>query len=331
MRTTLALSLLVAGLAVAAFGQSEPNAARLSKYILTVSDVDKTYAFYHALGVNLDGATEIRKPASNPGVQTMTGTPSTSFFRNANAKIPGTDFVFEFIEFTGLDRTARHPRVQDPGAAMLTLEVRDIDAAVAAAKSAGGQVITLGGAPLTHNAKSKTRSVLVSDPDGFFIEILQSDPLPQTTAPADSNILGARFASTVEDAEKSARFYHEKFGFETSVTPWLSDASVMQFSGLKSGEMRMARITIPGTTLTRELLEYRGVDRKPVEFKVGDPGSLQLGFQVHDFDAAVAALQSAGGSIASAGGVPVKRPNGNIAIIRDPEGVYLEMVNAPKK
>ena len=44
--------------------QPAANAVRLSKYILTVSDLDKTYAFYHdALGIQLDGnVTELRKP-----------------------------------------------------------------------------------------------------------------------------------------------------------------------------------------------------------------------------------------------------------------------------
>jgi predicted enzyme related to lactoylglutathione lyase len=63
-----------------------------------------------------------------------------------------------------------------------------------------------------------------------------------------------------------------------------------------------------------------------LHFKVPDPGSLQLGFQVRDIDAAVAAFKSAGGAVVSTGGEITHRPNGGgSGLVRDPDGVYLEV------
>ena len=132
---------LVAAVIFAVSALAEPNAVRLSKYILTVSDLDKTYAFYHdALGIQLDGnATELRKPMPGSPANQITGSPADSSFRNANTRIPGADFTFEFIELTGQTRTARHPRLQDPGASVLVLTVRDVDATLAAVTKAIGR------------------------------------------------------------------------------------------------------------------------------------------------------------------------------------------------
>jgi len=311
-----------------------PNAFRLSKYILTVSDLDKTYAFYHdALGIKLDGnATEIRKPQAGAGANTITGSPAESSFRNANTRIPGADFTFEFIELTGQPRTPRHPRLQDPGASVLVLTVRDVDAALAAVKKAGAEVVTLGGAPMALRPGQKTRAVFVKDPDGFYVELLQFDPQPATTAPADSMVIGARWGTVVEDSAKTAQFYRDNFGLEAKINDWISDANLMRLAGLEKAQLRIATVQVPGKAEVWEFFEFKGVDRKPAHFNVPDPGSLQLGFQVHDVDAAAAAYKSAGGAIVSKGGEIIRRPNGAaVALMRDPDGVYLEVATAPKQ
>jgi hypothetical protein len=59
--------------------------------------------------------------------------------------------------------------------------------------------------------------VFVADPDGFYVELLQLDPAPATSAPASSMVMGARWGTVVEDAEKSANFYRDHFGREPKV------------------------------------------------------------------------------------------------------------------
>ena len=312
--------------------QPAANAVRLSKYILTVSDLDKTYAFYHdALGIQLDGnVTELRKPQPGSPANQITGSPADSSFRNANTRIPGADFTFEFIELTGQPRTARHPRLQDPGASVLVLTVRDIDSALAAVKKAGGTVLTLGGAPLPPVAGAKSRAVMVADPDGFFIELLQPETAPATSAPAGSIVTGARWATGVQDAAKSAAFYRDNFGMEAKSLGTVKDPQMLKVAGLDQGELRIQMIQVPGRAEVWEFFEFAGVDRKPVHFNVPDPGSLQLGFQVRDVDAAAEAYKSAGGAIVSKDGAIIRRPNGALALMQDPDGVYLEVATPPK-
>jgi predicted enzyme related to lactoylglutathione lyase len=232
--------------------QPAANAVRMSKFILTVADLDKTYAFYHdALGIQLEGgATEISKlpPQMLALANQITGSPTGSSFRNANTRIPGTDFNFEFIELTGQPRTARRPRLQDPGASLLVLTVRDVDAALAAVKKAGGKVLTLGGAPLALSPESKSRVVIVTDPDGFYLELLQLDPAPATSAPKGSMVIGARWGRVVENAEKSASFYRDGFGMEAKRVGAFKDGNFLRVVGLNKGELR---VHTPGVTATR--------------------------------------------------------------------------------
>ena len=65
-------------------------------------------------------------PGPGAAVKALTNTPEGTRFRAQLFNIPGADFQPEFTEFTSLDRHASKPRMQDPGPAMLTLEVRDI-------------------------------------------------------------------------------------------------------------------------------------------------------------------------------------------------------------
>ncbi len=329
MRFFLAGAILMA---TAFAEQPAANAVRLSKYILTVSDLDKTYAFYHdALGIQLDGnVTELRKPQPGSPANQITGSPADSSFRNANTRIPGADFTFEFIELTGQPRSARHPRLQDPGASVLVLTVSDIDGALAAVKKAGGTVLTLGGEPLAPVAGAKSRAVMVADPDGFFIELLQPEVAPVTSAPAGSMITGARWATGVQDAAKSAAFYRDKFGMEAKSLGVVKDPQMLKVAGLDQGELRIQMIQVPGRAEVWEFFEFAGVDRKPVHFNVPDPGSLQLGFQVRDVDAAAGAYKSAGGAVVSKDGAIIRRPNGALALMQDPDGVYLEVATPPK-
>ncbi|HSR09329.1 MAG TPA: VOC family protein, partial [Bryobacteraceae bacterium] len=241
------------------------------------------------------------------------------------------DFTFEFIELTGQPRTARHPRLQDPGASVLVLNVRDADAALAAVKKAGAKVVTLGGAPMALRPESKTRAVFVTDPDGFYVELLQLDPAPPTSAPAGSMVIGARWGTVVEDAEKSANFYRDKFGMESKAAGAFKDANLLRLAGLDKGELRIHTIQVPGRAEVWEFFEFAGVDRQPVHFNVPDPGSRQLGFQVRDVDAAAEAFKAAGGAIVSKDGKIIRGTSNAMALMRDPDGVYLEVMTPPKK
>src|ERR1035438_4230728 len=142
MRITLSVSACLLFAALTAGQAAEPaapNAVRLTKYILGVADLDRTYAFYHALGLDLENATALNKPNPLPDMLLkLVDVPAGTKFRNMMLKIPSASFALEVTEFSNTDLRPAKPRVQDPGASLLTLAVGDVDAALSIVKKAGG-------------------------------------------------------------------------------------------------------------------------------------------------------------------------------------------------
>jgi hypothetical protein len=67
--------------------------------------------------------------------------------------------------------------LQDPGSTRIQLQVRDVDAAVAAVKAAGGSVQSTGGVPVELPARGGTiKTAIVRDPDNLFLVLLQTAP-----------------------------------------------------------------------------------------------------------------------------------------------------------
>src|SRR5271157_1516792 len=98
MRPFLLVCLLFACLAA---GQSDkPNAVRLTKFILGVENLDRSYAFYHALGLELENAKVLDKPSPLPEMfSKLVDVPAGTNFRNMMLKIPNEPFTLEVTEF----------------------------------------------------------------------------------------------------------------------------------------------------------------------------------------------------------------------------------------
>jgi len=305
--------------ATLAHGQpTPPNAVRLTKYILGVADLDRSYAFYHALGLDLDNATALGRPNTLPDMLLkLVDVPAGTKFRNMMLKIPNAPFAVEVTEFSNLELRPVKPRIQDPGASLLVLAVGDVDAALAIAKKAGAEVVTTGGAPVAGTGRA-ARAVTVKDPDGYYVEFAQ----PRGVPPGDGKAMGAAFGSVVEDSEKAAAFYRDQFGF-TVKTSDLADASANL--GTPGAQIRTASATIPGTDLSWVFFDFKGVDRKPYSGRIPDPGARALGLQVHDIDAAVAAVKAAGGVSITQGGSARLGGNGRVGFVRDPSGILVEL------
>jgi methylmalonyl-CoA/ethylmalonyl-CoA epimerase len=198
--------------------------------------------------------------------------------------------------------------MQDPGASLFVLTVRDLVTALAAAKKAGGEVVTTSSSPVSG-------ILIVRDPDGYYVEFQLADSQLVTTPPATSMVVGARFGSVVQDAESAARFYRDRFGFEIKTSGW---------SATPNAQMRTAVATISGTNLTWQFTEFKDIDRKPYRLRIPDPGAPALGLQVRDLDAATAAVKAAGGSVITQGG-SAGLGGGRVAFVRDPSGVLVEL------
>jgi uncharacterized glyoxalase superfamily protein PhnB len=205
--------------------------------------------------------------------------------------------------------------------------VRDVDAMFGALKKAGVPVVTAGGESVP--IRGKTRAVMVKDPDGYFVEMLQLDPLPETTAPASSNIIGAQFGMTVEDTETTLKFYHDLFGFDTQPAAGFSDnQNVMRMAGTVGARYRRSTAIIPGTSVLVEFVEFKDIDRKTYHSGVQDPGTASWQLRVRDMSAMVEKLKAAGDIVISAGSEPQSvAPTLSIFFVRDPNNIVVELLH----
>jgi catechol 2,3-dioxygenase-like lactoylglutathione lyase family enzyme len=104
----------------------------------------------------------------------MGNTPGAQY-RSTVLQIPGTQVSIEFPQFKDIDRKPLHTRLQDPGTAVLQLEVRNVDNAVKTLKGAGVEVISVGGEPVdvTISTGATLRIAIVRDPNNLFLELIQ--------------------------------------------------------------------------------------------------------------------------------------------------------------
>jgi uncharacterized glyoxalase superfamily protein PhnB len=251
-------------------------------------------------------------------------------FRAATFRIPNAAFGFELTEFTEVPRKSAQPQIQDFGAATLVLQVRDMDKMFAKLKAAGTTIVTAAGAPVnpTGNPGSKLREVIIRDPDGFFVELQQPDPLPAAAATSTGDVIGGAVVLSIEDTAKTNAFLHDAIGFNAKPSgPMATNPIVAGLINLPSAKWRITHGNIPGTTLDFGLIEYNGVPRTRFSMGAEDPGSPAFTMVVRDIDAALEQWTKAGGTVASRGGKAIKRPNGaGNVFVKDVNGFTWELI-----
>jgi catechol 2,3-dioxygenase-like lactoylglutathione lyase family enzyme len=299
-----------------------------------VSDLDRAVAFYRdGLGFEVNG--EPNNADANAPLRHMFGLPEAQI-RWTVARPPAMRTGVEIVQ---IEKAARRPadrRIQDAGAFTLIVLVRDLDTAMRHLTAIGVPVISRGGTAVSF-APGAARGALVKDPDGHFVELFQPDPLPETATAATANVLGVRVRLTVGDVERSMRLYRDALGLQqNALGGFVSDRRVMDMLGLATGQYRLAASQVPGSGLTIEFIEFKGIDRRSVRAAIQDPGSTRMQLQVRDVDAAIAELAKAGGAVVSSGGTTVALPGRggsttNVAIVRDPDNLFLVLLQAPPR
>jgi catechol 2,3-dioxygenase-like lactoylglutathione lyase family enzyme len=297
-------------------GRSEstaPGAVGAGSFSPIVASLQKTLAFYALMGFTVpEGAASKPQPFSfNPRLHSMMGTNGASE-RHVNARIPG-GFTLEPIEFAGIDQRPARPRVQDPGAITLVAFVRDLDALLASVTKAGVPVLTPGGRPV---AIAGGRAVLIEDPDGRPVELRQVAPLPQTNAPAESNVIASRLSMTIGDRDRTKQLYADKFGFtfDATTSSFKADPVFEALTGAK-GQVRHSVMTSPGGQMTIELVEFKGVDQKPLRTRIQDPGSARIQVRVRHIDQVLGMVTAMGSLPISTGDRPVKLPPNLVGVM----------------
>ena len=311
---------------------SDTPVVRLQNLAHAVESLDKTLPFYRdVIGLPVNGTRDplaAQPNALNEDMSKFTGTTGAKF-RAATFRIPNAPFGFELTEFTGTTRKNYQPNLQDPGAATLSLQVRDLDQMLAKIKAAHAVIVTAGGAPVnpSGSASSKLREILIRDPDGFFVQLVQPDPLPASAAnPGD--ILGGAVNLSIEDSPRTVKFLSEAIGFGAKPTGQLATNPVVaNLINLPGSQWRITHGSIPGTTLDFGLIEYVGPARAKAAPGAQDPGSPAFTMVVKDIDAAVDQWKKAGGTVATTGGKAIKQPNGaGNVFVRDVNGFMWELI-----
>jgi len=314
-------------LAALAFGQtgtapSHAPVVGMLNYIHATDDLDRTLAFYHDV-FGLDAPAP--RPLLSPGVSALTNSPGVKL-RLSTLHFPNTPFGFELTEFTDVDRKPGRARTTDPGAALIALRVKDMEPVLAAIKKLKTPVITTSGAPVTIvTPNGKIRSLLIRDPDGYVIEVVESTPPADANAPG--NVFGASMGLTVADMESTVKFYHGLLGFNLKgKMEFSNDPPIVDLIGAPHAQFRELTATVPGTKALIAFYEYKGVPRKPFHLRVPDPGAPAIALRVTDLDGLLVRLRASNVEVTSAQGqVAQFSPTVRNIFVEDPNGLNIEL------
>jgi molybdate transport system substrate-binding protein len=331
-RRRLALFTTIAVLmtALAAPAQQPPQPAPpgdvvgVGNFAHIVADMERSLGFYRdVLGLSVSATIPYAK---NEAVEKF-GHTEGGQSRVAVLRVPGLAMGIELIEYKDIARKAQSPHFVDPGAANIALRVRNLDALFPKiAAYPGVKILTAGGKPVTLTTPNGTlHAVFVQDPDGFVVEMLDAANAPAGEGPV---VAGSSFEATVRDADATARFYNQNFGFAFPLGPAFNDNQQMaSTAGAPGASFRQSRTNIPGTAVPFTLIEFKDTQRKELSGRTQDPGTTVLQLQVKDLSSLTRKLKAANVPIVTTGGEPVPlAPGLEILIVRDPNNMLLELI-----
>jgi catechol 2,3-dioxygenase-like lactoylglutathione lyase family enzyme len=300
-------------------------------YSPIVANLDEAIRFYRdGLGFEFQG--EPANADANPQLRAMFGLPDARL-RYQIGRAPGIQGGVEIIEVSSAGGQPLALDMRDPGTVMLQVVVRDIDATFARLKAVGAPVVTRSGKPVTL-IPTALRSVVVKDPAGHFVQLLQPANAP-ATQPGTGDIRNVRVRHTVANLDRAVALYRDALGFQGGGAPadYTTSAPVVDALGVpKRTKWRYAELTVPTSGLPVELIEFKDA-RRPEPFEIADPGATRMQLRVAGIDAAAAALVQAGGRFISTGGKPLDLPAGQrtlkVGVVRDPDGLFVVLIDTP--
>lgn len=156
----------------------------------------------------------------------------------------------------------------------------------------------------------------------------QTNPLPATS----SLITGVgNFSHIVADLDKSLAFYRDVIGLQPNAQPRPFDGNnaIMRLGNTPGAQSRFVALSVPGSAIGVELIEYKDIDRNAAHPGFQDPGAANLILRVRDLDSIVERLKKSGGKILTLNGVPATIGNGGkVMFIQDLDGFVIELSQA---
>ena len=344
LRVTLTYARLIGyalgALPSAVCAQGDGDAVGLYHFVRGAADAERSFAFYQELlGVELTRSPFAGTPSggapppriasraeagSDPLVWDLTDT-NGARFRTVFMHAPNTAFGLELSEFLDIPRGERPANPWDPGASIIVFAVRDLDAALLAAKARGATVVTTGAAPIDG---PDGRAVVLRDPDGNLVELAQAAPAAIAAA-GPGQIVATRIAITVQSTAAALGFYRDLLRLKIRASRRVTGGELRVY-GVDRGTLLETPVEIPGSGAALMLLEFSGTRGapapEPLHWKIQDVGSPQLQFQVRDLDALLARTRAAGYRFLSVGGKPIERPFGRFVFAIGPTAELVEYV-----
>ncbi|MGH8149435.1 MAG: VOC family protein [Steroidobacteraceae bacterium] len=318
-----------------------------------VSNLDRSVAFYQALGFHVD-------PKANPAwrhdpvvdrIYGIRNPHATSRMAKLYIEDPawGQRFVVYLREFKGIPRrNLSHHSAWAPGSSHFGLVVPDADRLWSRLGAEGLLHARSWGSRLIPPPGHKQGLVAyITDPDGLDIEFIRERP---AVAAANGRPGSAALTPGVNhvglvvlDSAKERAFYGGVLGgrLVTARAPWMkgdfTDAAVGGHGNIlrfynESFPFAPEYYSGPPTHRIRfEMVEYQN-RRSPVRpSSIADIGVGYVGMEVDDLQALLPRAEAAGAKLVSDGIVTMRGAGTRVAMIRDPDvGGFIELFDHPK-
>ena len=133
---------------------------------------------------------------------------------------------------------------------------------------------------------------------------------------------------TVSNLERSLEFWQNVLGFEFSHRAHQTSEMASEITGVAGAELKLAVVKAPGGHKI-ELLEYLApADRKKVDVRPCDVGSVHIAFTVDNLDAVLQKIAASGWKAAGKPQTLKSGPNAGkrVIYVRDPDGTTIEFM-----
>jgi catechol 2,3-dioxygenase-like lactoylglutathione lyase family enzyme len=138
---------------------------------------------------------------------------------------------------------------------------------------------------------------------------------------------------TVSNLERSLAFWQDVLGFELSHRAHQTAELASEITGVAGAEISIAVVKAPGGHKI-ELLEYLAPpDRKHVDLRPCDVGSVHVALTVDNLDAVLRAIAASGWKAAGKPQTLTTGPNAGkrVVYVRDPDGTTIEFMQSPDR
>src|SRR5882762_2258272 len=135
---------------------------------------------------------------------------------------------------------------------------------------------------------------------------------------------------TVSNLERSLAFWKDVLGFELSHRTHQTGELASEITGVPGAEISLA--VLKGYGHKVELLEYKAPpDRKHVDLRPCDVGSVHVALTVDDLDAILQKIAASGWKAAGKPQTLRSGPNAGkrVVYVRDPDGTTIEFMQGP--